>query len=53
MNKIFLAIFKALWQIHLENMVILATLTDKDVNDKEFHEFHENFEKIMKEVNEV
>lgn len=48
--KIFLAILKALQQIHTENMLILVTITDKDLDCKEFKQFDEQFDKIMRDI---
>lgn len=48
--KIFIAILKALSQIHSENLLILATLTGKDVDSDEIKKLDEQFDKIIKDI---
>lgn len=48
--KIFLAILKALQQIHTENILILATITDNELDCKEFKKLNEQFDKIMSDI---
>lgn len=48
--KIFMAILKALSQIHSENLLILATLTDKDMDSAEIKKLDEQFKKIIKDI---
>lgn len=50
MIKIFIAILKALQQIHVENVLILSTLAKKDVEDKTFDKLNKAFDEIMKEA---
>lgn len=50
MIKIFIAILKALKLIHTENVLILATLVDKDVEDKIFDNLNKTFDEIMREA---
>lgn len=48
--KIFLAILKALEQIHLENMLILSMIMDKEMDCKEIKLLDDQFEKIMRDI---
>lgn len=48
--KIFSAILRALQQIHMENMLIIATVTDKDLDCEELKRLDEKFDEIMRDI---
>lgn len=50
MNKILKAVLQVLLLIHEENILIMATLVGKDVDDKYFEPLRENFDNIMKDI---
>ena len=50
MGKYFAAIIKALNVIHYENMIIIATLTDKEMDDEYIKKIDDAFADSIKSI---